>query len=207
MMGLEQNMDGLMLLRFLAMQVALMISYVIFAVTWHRYALLGREAPPTLVPSVQRRHMRFLLISIGISVILGLLFGLFVTVIGLLRIQSSLVIILALVALGAIFVRWQMIFPAIAIDRSLSLANSWRLTRGQGIRLFWALLLSALPFVLSGFVINELFVVGTTVFIMTGALSFEAALGFVLSGINGFAVLAMVVAVASEAYRRLGPGE
>jgi hypothetical protein len=134
-----------------------------------------------------------------------LLAGLIMVIIGFLQIQSSLLVVLALVSLGALFVRWQLVFPAIAVDRALTLSGSWKLTKGQGIRLFWALLLAVLPFALGSLLIDEIFGLGKASFILSGTLSFEAALGFVLSGLNGFAILALVVAVASGAYRRLGP--
>lgn len=131
--------------------------YTIFGVTWHRVTLLGPQAGhPLLVAPWERRHWRFLGYLIAVTLIS---YGVAVTIMSLaltfapqgpedqavfaLAALAVIVIIMAYLAVRLCFV-----FPAVSVDEEYRLGHSWRHTKGQGLRLLAALMLSALPFVL-----------------------------------------------------------
>ena len=199
-----QQVDPLIMLRFLGMQLCLLIAYVLFAVSWHRFALLGPAEEPRAVPAVQGRHVRFLLTTVGLSLLPALIVAVPLFLLTLLKIQSAIVLIGVGVLFFALFVRWQLVFPAIALDRRTSFAESWQRTRGNGIRLFWLFLLAVLPpAVLSGLVGN-LFAEAQAVFMTSGQLSAGAALGYLVGSLFGYLLIALLVGCLSGAYRRLG---
>jgi hypothetical protein len=131
--------------------------YTIFGVTWHRVTLLGPQAgrPPLVVPW-ERRHWRFLGYLIAVTLISN---GMAVTIMSVavifapqsaadqslfaLSMVAAIAFIMAYVA-----VRFCFVFPAVSVDEEYRLAHAWRHTKGQGLRLLAALLLTALPFVL-----------------------------------------------------------
>jgi len=202
-MGSAAALDPGVLLRFLGMQLCLLIAYVLFAVSWHRFALLGPGERPGALPPVQSRHVRFLLTTIGLSLLIGLIAAVPVFIIALMQIQSILVLIGVAALAVALAVRWQLVFPAIALDRRLTLAGSWQATRGHGLLLFWLLVLAVLPGILAGLLLDRAFGSAQGIFILSGELSLPAALGYLLGGLIGYATLALAVGCASGAYRRL----
>ena len=68
-------------------------------------------------------------------------------------------VMLAAIALimAYLAVRLCFVFPAVSVDEEYRLAHAWRHTKGQGLRLLAALLLTALPFVLLIWMVGWLF--------------------------------------------------
>ncbi len=131
--------------------------YTIFGVTWHRVTLLGPQAGrPPLVTPWERRHWRFLgylitvtLISYGVAIMIMSLALTFAPQ----SPEDESVFALAVLAVIAIIMAYLMVrlcfvFPAVSVDEAYRLAHAWQHTKGQGLRLFAALLLTALPLVL-----------------------------------------------------------
>jgi len=197
------DQPGIFMLRMFGLMLVLLIAYVLFAVAWHRYALLGPRETPTAVPSVQGRHVRFLLTTYGVSLLLGLMAFAALFALGALRVSSQIVPILLGFALALVFVRWQLVFPAIAVDAPLGLSGSWNASRGQTLRLFWLFLIVVLPPVAIRWFIDSLFAEPVGQFILTGTLTVPAALGLAISAIVGYVMLALLVAAVSGAYRSL----
>ena len=131
--------------------------YTIFGVTWHRVTLLGPQAGrPPLVTPWERRHWRFLGYLVAVTLIS---YGVAVTIMSLALTfapqgpEDQLVFALAMLAVIVIIMTYLMVrlcfvFPAVSVDEEYRLGHSWRHTKGQGLRLLAALLLTALPFVL-----------------------------------------------------------
>lgn len=198
-----QEADPGMTLRFLGMQLCLLIAYALFAVSWHRFALLGAAESPRLLPLVQGHHIRFLLTTIGLSLLVGIAATIPMIAAALLGIHSMLVPLLSLAVAVMLFVRLQLVFPAIALDRRLGLAGSWEATKGHGLRLFWLCLLSILPWLLLNLLIDPLIGPAQTQFVLSGELTLGAVLGFLIGGAINYALLAVLVGSVSGAYRRL----
>lgn len=204
-MTTPEQVDPLIMLRFLGMQLCLLIAYVLFAVSWHRYALLGQSEDPRVVPAVQGRHVRFLMTTIGLSLLISLIVAVPLFLLTALRIQSAIVLVGIVVVFVALFVRWQMIFPAIAIDRRMTFGQAWQTTRGNGIRLFWLFFLAVLPPAVLSALIGNLFAEAQARFMLSGELSAGAAVGYLVSGLLGYLLIALLVGAISGAYRRLAP--
>ena len=124
--------------------------YTIFAVAWHRAVLL--DAPPPVIPVWEKRHWRFLgylliitAVSYGASFIYQpVVASVLLTPEGLeaptLDTPAVLVALISLVLVMYLFLRISFVFPAVAVDERYGLALAWRHSKGQGLRLFGAML-------------------------------------------------------------------
>jgi len=194
---------GIFFLRMFGLLLVLMIAYALFAVAWHRFALLGAGDRPRVLPAVQGRHMRFLLLTYGVGLLIGLIAMAALVPLGALRVNSQILLVLVSFGLILIFTRWQLAFPAIAVDRPLGLGGAWRASRGQTLRLFWLFLLVVVPPAAVRWLIDRTFQQDMGAFIMTGTISLPAAAGLAISAVMGYVMLAMLVGAISGAYRRL----
>lgn len=192
-----------MQIRGLGVQVCVLIAYALFAVSWHRFNLLGPEERPRLLPPILGRHMRFFGMTLGLSLLIGLAVAgpLILLMVG--QIDSVIAIVGVAVLAVALFVRWQLIFPAIALDQRLSLGQSWIATRGFGLKLFWGLVLAALPWVLVSALLDSLTQVPQAQFLMTGQLNLVAFLALLAGGLLGYGLVGVIVGTVSGAYRHL----
>ena len=149
---------GQPLLAVIATLVAL-VPYVLFAVSWHRFVLLGRnEALPAIVPLWRRRHWRFygyLLGLMGIILLASLPIGLLLAVLaapttgGDTAPQPSQALIatvlLFVIPLFYLVMRLSFVFPAVSVDESYRFVHAWRHSRGQGWRLVGATIVTLFP--------------------------------------------------------------
>jgi hypothetical protein len=195
--------SGLFLLRMFGLLLVLMIAYALFAVAWHRFALLGQADRPRVIPSVQARHVRFLLLTYGVGLLIGLIAFAILIPLGFARVNSQIVLILISFGLVLLFTRWQLAFPAIAVDQTLGLAGAWRASRGQTLQLFWLFLLVVVPLFAARWLVERVFEEEMGLFVVTGTLNLPAAAGLALSAILGYVMLALLVGAVSGAYRRL----
>lgn len=201
--SLQRVADGTFLLRVLAVLLAGIIAVTLFAVSWHRFALLG--AAPALLPAVGADHVRFLLLALAL-----LFFGGFVMQMALaLAVTGGSVytfLALGLVVVAMVYLRFGMVFPATALGRRLRLSQSWAITKGQTLVLFWAHLLGMVPLIVLGLLVS--FLMGALVAGMQGTPR-EGGPGLWLviavDGAMNFLVLAVAVGILSAAYRRLAP--
>ncbi len=160
----QQDWVAMVLLSILSLMVQTM-----FAITTHRVMLLGPKSVPLWgVLSWSRRETSFALHMIGLSlIVLPLSLPLYIPVVGW-AITSILII--------WVFGRLSLVFPTIAIDRSLSFRDSWQLTRQHQILMVFVVmvfplilmspvyLLRLLPY---SFVLSSFFSTLTTVFTVT----------------------------------------
>lgn len=124
------------------------LPFVLLGICWSRWLLLG-EAPTKLTAALGAR--RFLLSLIYSVLILLAVVAVVVLVTIIVARNSDSIYFVAFMALVAFFAacwpasRLCLVFPAAAIDEGLSLAESWRMTEGQGSRLFFAAFLTVFP--------------------------------------------------------------
>lgn len=140
--------------------LASLVPYTLFGVSWHRVTLLGAPAaPPPLLPGWKQRHWRFLgylaaviLIVYALILVLSLAGGALLSL-GTAAGGPGATTRIALLAAGGaivfyVLLRLSFVFPAVAVDETYGLRHSWTHTRGQGLRLFAAMLLTVVPLVL-----------------------------------------------------------
>jgi hypothetical protein len=195
-----------------------LIPYTLFAVSWHRLALLGSTAAePPLVPPWRPRHTRFLgffilvsLIGYFVVLLLGFLVGGLVMA-GAEELPTLVLVLLVpsvMIAMFYLTLRLSFVFPAISVDERYGLAESWRHTAGQGLRLLAAMTLAVLPMVLA---IAALYLIFAGVPLETppelpseaaAPPSLAAVVVFqVLSAVLGYLLTAVMVSVMSFAFR------
>ena len=152
------------------------LPYTIFGVSWHRLTLLGPTAgAPPLVPAWARRHWRFLgylaavtLIGYGVAVMV-LSIALTVAQPGaeVMPLAWSVVLIAGAFILAYVMMRLSFVFPAVAVDEAYRLRHAWTHTKGQGLRLLAAVLVTAVPMLALTWVLSALF--GAFLVVETGA--------------------------------------
>lgn len=188
------------------------VPYVLFSVAWHRLILLGPEAGrPTLLPRWRQRHWRslgyvILVILMGYGLILLALIPLAivwaVVAIGASGAGSTALdlaifayLLLLLTLLGYFYARWSLVFPALAVDEAFGLRDSWRLTRGQALRVMMAAVLVMLPYLLAMLVAGPVYVG-----LLAVAGSAMGTGGMALSSLVGLSVLLLLFAYLAIAY-------
>jgi len=124
-------------------------AVMVFSVNWLQLLLAGPEAVPGLGLRLGKAHLQCAFLAMAFFVI-------FIAAIALsgnirllltppLRPYLDIVIPLICMIGGA---RLTLVFAGLAIGRPLDLANAWRNSRGNGIRLFIALVFAQLPLLL-----------------------------------------------------------
>ncbi len=146
------------------------VPYTIFGIAWHRVTLLGPTAGAApLVPAWRPRHWRFLgylaavtLIGYGVTV---MVFSIAFSVVQP-AVQPgaevtpralSVVLVAGALILAYVMMRLSFVFPAVAVDEAYRLKHSWTHTKGQGLRLLGALILTAIPILTLVGVVSALF--------------------------------------------------
>lgn len=198
--------------------ILVLIPYTAFAVSWHRYVLLGPiKGRPRIIPTAARRHFRYFrvffvvtvaymvpLIGAGILILSGPdisnpQFVTFATV------SPFLLTVLAYLILPYPFARVCFVFPQVAINGTDSFKNSWRRTRGKGLQIYLMILAAGLPIVLISYV--GVFFAGVYYARSVGIEIYNASkseLVLVLGLFDrllDFLTLALVVSAISVAYR------
>ncbi len=200
-----------------------LVPYVIFAVTWHRLVLLGDA--PSWLPSWRRRHWRFLgysLVLFGLAYLLLLALGLAGTValwalgsgpsgeeasVPMAVLSAAAALLLGLVVAWTVL-RLSFVFPAAAVDEGYGLGDSWRQTRGQGLRLVAILVLIVLPVYAALILLTGLIglAIGLIARVSDGAASEAVGLAIFLVSASvgivlGYIALALGVTFISTAFR------
>ncbi len=188
------------LIRMLAMLVVNVVALTLFAVSWHRLTLVGER--PRVVPAVGGEHVRFALLSLALIFITTL-----ITLAGV-RLAAGtaagIILLLALIIAVLVYLKLSMLFPAAALDVKMSPGQSWAMTRGSTLTLFWAVVLGSIP---AYFV---LMIVATLVGILLAAVFQEGDLAewiylLIQAGLS-YLPWAIVIGIVSDAYRQLaGP--
>jgi hypothetical protein len=149
------------------------LPYLLLGLLWHRVLLLGGRSGGVLQAVTWRRAMTFVGYGAVTVALLGLPFAVVIADLyaaiyfalpawlspsgpNAQAISGALLAALLWMAYSA--VRISLAFPAAAVDARLGLVGSWRLTRGNGLRIASAVLLIALPFLALYFGIAAAFV-------------------------------------------------
>ncbi len=202
-----------------ALLIVNMIVLTLFAVAWHRRILLGET--PRFLPLVSGQHVRYLLWLLILGVLL-FLFSAALTafVAGTMLsggggLQAGVVSVLGFASILYLLGRISPLFAGLAVDERIGLAAAWRLTRGQGMALFFGYLLILLPvFFLSAVLLSFVFSdiqaqqqldPGS---VITGDELMELLIGAywlsqTVQTVIGFVLSTLAVGVASAAYREL----
>jgi len=194
---LETFLGDEMLLRFLALVAVNIIAMTLFAVSWHRLALLGER--PRLIPEVRSEHIRFALVAFAL--VFGLSSILMVGFAFTLVQPAGMATILALILALLVYIKLSMLLPAAAVGVPCRIQDAWRMTSGQVLPLFWASLLALLPIIFGSLLLT---------FLLSGALPKLFGEGLlanlvllaVKTLLNYFA-LAVMVAIISLAYKEI----
>ena len=160
--------------------LATYIPFIIFCVAWYRLLLLGPEkATPAFLPAWRVRHWKVLSYTIALMLM-------FIAATSIL-IAVTLILIAAFVGLNsgaagpastmggpmvlAVFggmlviiwvaLRFCFIFPALSVDEDYGLVHAWRHSKGQGVRLLAASILTTLPLLPLGLLLNQLLAIST----------------------------------------------
>jgi hypothetical protein len=192
---------GEIAVRKAAFAVIMAIAQTLFAVAWHRFVLLGpASGGPRPIPPWRRRHWRFL----GYLLLLEFVFYvptdrlLLFSISPYVHFQINLWVILGtyLWSLAVLYLaaRLSLVLPARAIDRGLTLRQSWYRTQGQGLRLLVATALSTVPIL--PFVV--LLVWSDT---LVGSIFGSVKIGYSLMMLTNFVSTALAVTVLSLAFR------
>jgi hypothetical protein len=129
------------------------LSWTVFAVAWHRFALLGqRDTSAWVQIHVGWREIRYLLYSAAIAVpLLGARIPTIVLIQNLQELSISTALSLALIALMAIglglvvLIRFSFIFPSVSVERPTGFRRAWKETSGSGWRIFCTTFLASIP--------------------------------------------------------------
>ena len=195
--GLESLLGGEMLLRVLALTAVKIIAMTLFAVSWHRLALLGER--PRLIPEVRSEHIRFALVVFALGLCLSSIMsiGFLFTLLP----PAGMATILALILALLVYVKLSMLLPAAAVGVPCRIQDAWQMTSGQVLTLFWASLLALLP-IIFGSLLLTLLLPGAQPKLFGEGLLADLVLLAVEALLNYF-TLAMMVAIISLAYKEI----
>ena len=174
------------------------------AVAWHRACLLEeRPALPFATP-FRIRVWKYLVASL---VLLGLSYLIFAlssfVILGVVgagwTFIALIVVVFALIFL--IFIRLSLLYPATAIQSAtVTLARSWRLTKGKAFRLLAGMVIGVLPYTLAAKKLAD----WSGQRLIAGDLGPGIALGLIAYAL-AFLCVALATAFLSAAYRELVP--
>ncbi|HEY9080553.1 hypothetical protein [Magnetovibrio sp.] len=208
---------------FIYMLVSWVVMCAVF-VSLHRFVLLG-EQPPTLGFTVRKREWRYLGYVIAILVTASV--AMFVSMMGLIILEllvSALVgtegamvgilffmVVLVLMVISVtIYVRLGFVLPTIALDQEGGVRRrfkgAWALAKGNTLRMFVALFVASLPYML-------IFGIWSYAFMQSVAEAMAMGSGFepnmiitmVVFGVISWLWYGVTIAMYSIAYRTLEP--
>lgn len=195
----------------LILMVAGFVPYTLFGVAWHRLTLLGPvQGAPDVFPAWRHRHWRFLSYAIIVTGVFYLLWLPVVVSFGRLgqagqvsggAAGGTMLLVLAVTVLVIyLTLRLAFVFPAVAVDETYTLRDSWAHTRGQVLRLFATLAVTALPMLLLFAIISSVLagsLLAQPQTVPPEASQQEAMLAFLEANAGPLVVLQIVNAVIS----------
>jgi hypothetical protein len=170
-------------------------------------ALLSDRSRPTVGEALMS-GVRLLLPYVGAQLLLSCIYGLLILVPIAVGVATSaatgvLVGLVAAVALAYLFVKFLLVSPVIAIEKTANplaaMGRSWRLTKGNSLRLFFFVLLLLVALVIVGAVVSMIFGLGLA---LAGS---EIALvgNAIVSGLINAAFYVVFLAVLAAVHRQL----
>lgn len=160
----QQTFDQNWLRIILGMLVYGIISIwltTMFAIRWHRYALLGQSTYRFLDITFGQREWRFVWMSIQIGLLAGFVFFImwiaFATLFGSTLVNDPanagrlliLFLFLYLVPASYVIGRSALVYPATALGVHMRLRESWTKTKGHGLRIMVLLIAMTVPALIS----------------------------------------------------------
>ena len=200
--------DAVSLERLVLVNALNLLPETYFGVAWIRFVLLGAaQATPTNLSPILPRHLHFLrfaafMMLLTMPPLLGMLieYQPVMEVQGppspelLAEVATNLMPFMALLIVALLLVlRFSFVFPAVAVDEAYGLAESWRHTRGQLIRMIVGLAIAMIPMVIASLIL------GAT---LSSGASGSPSLGFlIMSTAFSYVVLALYFAFIAIAFR------
>ena len=178
------------------------VPYVIFSVAWHRLLLMGPvRGLPAWHPSWTSRHWLFLaymlllgLIMAGLALALAMVAGLLVAAFAGAGAGPEasgaepiaiLISLFVLATMGWVFARFSFVLPARALDERYGLGDSWRQTRGQGLR------------ILATFVIVQIIIALPTILVVGFLAAGSGVMGAINQMSEGYSLEALILFVGA----------
>ena len=129
------------------------LFWTVFAVAWHRFALLGqRDSAAWIQFRFGWREIRYLFYSAVVAIpLLGARVPTMVLIQNLQELSASTALSLSLIALMAIglglvvLIRFSFIFPSVSVERPTGFRRAWKETSGSGWRIFLTTFLASIP--------------------------------------------------------------
>jgi hypothetical protein len=192
--------EGGLLLSLIADLISL-VGLSAIAVAWHRHVLLGEPLRGPIAP-VNGRVLKYLLFGLVVAIVAAIPGLVILTASSLISgspggALSTFALLAGAIAAVLVFARLQLVFPGTAVgDPVAGLGGSWRLTQGNGVRLFVGILLSIVP-VLAAVLVAQLI---AGMFQAAGAEKLGAFLGLVAATAGGWVQAPLVAGFLSYAY-------
>jgi len=211
-----------MLALFVFLLVTVWVS-TLYAVRWHRYALLGESEFGFLDIAPRQRDWAYFGYSLLVGIVLGV--AAFVLsfvasmVLGLFNLRGDFMariasqgdaafflsagglVMLAIIGLPCLylFARWSLVFPGRAIEVPMTLTHSWLATQGQGWRIALLILAMVLPVQILAALVPGLIPFGASGFVWTTQLIVSVVVNLFL-----LITIALGQSALSHAYAHLG---
>lgn len=126
-----------------------LIAISAIAVAWHRACLLEERATGLFAAPLRKRVWKFFIVSIvfsGLAYLLFILASIVILQFGGSNWLSGLLMVVVFLLIVLLFVRLNLLFPAIAIESvGVTLERSWHLTKGNAWRLILGNIVCLVP--------------------------------------------------------------
>ncbi|MCH8095629.1 MAG: hypothetical protein IID53_00945 [Proteobacteria bacterium] len=206
---------------YIALSAASWAMYLVFAVRWHRFFLLG-ERESVFTDVLGTRNWRFLGYTVLLTFapivpmfVIGFVsFGVFVSVVetqGAGAVELALILLfglsgIAMFILLFVMFRFYLVLPGTAVDRPLTLGEAWRNMRGNSWRFIGAFFFVSIPLIIAALILATFG--GISEFASATGGASEPTIGVLvvtnaLMAIIGFFVMAVGVTVLSKFYRHI----
>ena len=160
MAGPEKSaeVDPSLSLKILLLILAYGVALNSFAVNWLRQLTLGQGGAPGLGIGFSRRHFRFLLLNVALSILTGIIGIVLVLILSPIGIAGAMAGLMATILIwAALMVRLSPSWIGIALDAPMPLRVAWRRTAGSGFKLLVAVLAIEVPLLFVQQLIGGLF--------------------------------------------------
>jgi hypothetical protein len=141
----------------LLMTVIVLLAYCIIAVNWLRFVLLGPMASVGLGLTIGRPHGAYLVAVIALLFVGGIAMSVATMPASLLSgFLAQLASLGILIIVGVTIARFVPFLVALAVGQPMTLRQAWLASRGNGVPILTALVLSYAPFLVAAVVVSAL---------------------------------------------------
>jgi hypothetical protein len=195
--GRIAEIDSAIIGRIFVVFVVSGIAAALVAANWLRFMLMGPMSAIGLGLSLDRNHFGFFASGAALLIALGLALAILSMPIGFLPAPFNLFAMIGLmISLVVVFARQVFVPVSIVIGQAMPLGRAWTATRGNGIRLAFALALVELPPFMALYVVVSLL----------GSVGFAQSAPYAMTFIAALFQTAILIAqsgVIAGAYRHL----